>query len=289
MFRRKPCIRRNTYKGRPGNRRTAVLSGLRLTLRLALITGAFALFNLTLILGYDWITQTDRLGIQAITVTGCRRLTPAMVENQAGLATARNILAVNLSVTRKRLLAHPWIAEARVTRHIPDRLHIDIREHTCLAVLDLGRRFLLSDQGQVFMELAPGDLPDVPLVTGLTYADLGLHTENPTQVMRSVLNVLKPRARGQFPVMERIREVNVDPSLGLTVFLADDGQPRLYRTVMLGFDGFEEKYEALRNIDAYLLKNFRYAGVKSIDLKNLNRIIVHPMETGATEDARKEV
>jgi hypothetical protein len=139
------------------------------------------------------------------------------------------------------------------------------------------------------MELAPGDLPDVPLVTGLTYADLGLHMEDPTPVMRSVLNVLNSPARGRHLLMEEIREVNVDPSLGLTVFLADNRQPQVYRTVMLGFDGFDEKYEALRNIDAYFHKNFRYAGVKSIDLKNLNRIIVHPMETGAAEDARKEV
>lgn len=290
MLKRKPRIRRNTYKGRHKNRRAALWAGFRLTVRLTLISGFFAVFNLALILGYDWTTQTDRLGIRAITVTGCRRLTPAMVEDQAGLASGRNILAVNLTTTRKRLLAHPWIADARVTRQMPDRLQIHIREHTSLAVLDLGRRFLLSDNGQVFMELTSGDRPDVPVVSGLSYADLGLQAEDPTPLMQSVLNILKPRAPAERQAMvDRIREIHVDPALGLTLFLADARQAQGYRTVMIGFDGFDAKVEILQDIDAYFLRKDRQAGIGSIDLKNPDRIIVHPMETSAAEDARKEV
>lgn len=290
MFRRKKRIRRNTYKGRHTSRRSAVMFQARRVVRGVLAVVVFALFNLVLIFAYDWVTQTERLGIRSVAVTGCEHLTPEMVKQQAGVEEARNILAVNLSTARKRLLANPWVAEARVTREIPDRLHIHIREHACIAVLDLGRRFLLSDEGAVFKELAPGETPDVPIVSGLTYTDLGRQAETPTPVLRAVMQILKPRQRSnRRDLADRIREIHADTSLGLTLFLDDARQPDGYRTVVLGFEDFDAKYATLEKIDAYLQKNRRYAGFRSINLNNLNRIIVHPMETGAAEDARKEV
>lgn len=290
MLRHKKRIRRNTYKGRHQHRRQAFWSAMRTSVRLILITAAFAVFNLALILGHDWMTQTDRLGIRSITVDGCQRLSPEAVKAQAGLDTAHNILAVNLTTTRKRLLAHPWIAQARVTRDIPDRLQIYIREHTCLAVLDLGRRFLLSDTGQVFKELESSEMPAVPVVRGLTYTDLGLETDAPAPILQSVMALLAPRRKdGRSPLADRIREVHADPALGLTVFWNDDRLPQGYRTIVLGFGDFDAKLTALQRIDAYLRRHPPYAGFESIDVKNLNRIIVHPVTTGATANARKEV
>jgi len=289
MFRHKKRIRRNTYKGRHQNRMAALLSQIRRVGRVFAAAALFVLFNLTLIFGYDWATQTESLGIRSITITGCERLTPEMVKQQAGLETAHNIFAVNLTTTRKRLMANPWIAEAQVSRDIPDRLRIQIREHTCLAVLDLGRRFLLSDEGLVFKELAPGETLDVPVVSGLTYADLEHQAEGPTPVLRSVMQILKPKQRSNRQGLARlIREIHADPALGLTLFMVDERQTEGYRTVVLGFEDFDKKYATLEKIDVYLQKKGHYAGFKSIDLNNLNRIIVHPMATGA-EDARKEV
>ena len=290
MFGRKKRIRRNAYKGRHKDRRTAILSRTLRSTKIVLVLAAFGLFNLMLIFGHDWLTQTDRLGIQTIAISGCERLTPEIVKAQAGLAEAHNILTVNLTTTRKRLLAHPWIADVQVSRDIPDRLRIQIREHTCLAVLDLGRRFLMSAEGHVFKELAPGETHDVPVVSGLRYTDLGLHAEAPTLVMRSVMKILKPRQRSnRQDLVNQIQEIQADPALGLTIFLTDARLPQGYRTVLLGFDDFDEKYATLQKIAAYLQKSHRYAGFKSIDLNNLNRIVVNPVATTAAENARKEV
>ena len=289
MFRRKKRIRRNTYKGRHKNRITALFFHTRRIARVCMAVALFVLFNLMLIFGYDWVTQTERLAIRTITVTGCERLTPEAVKQQAGLQSARNILAVNLTTTRKRLLANPWIAESQVSRDIPDRLRIRIREHTCLAILDLGRRFLLSDEGRVFKELAPGETLDVPVVTGLTYTDLEPNADSSTPVLQAVMQILQPRQRSNLrELVHQIREIHADPALGLTLFMTDERHPGSYRTVVLGFEDFDEKYATLEKIDAYLRGKGHYAGFKSIDLNNLNRIIVHPVATGA-EDARKEV
>lgn len=290
MVRRKKRIRRNTYKSRPGSRGTGAWRRALRSTRIAMAAVGFGLFNLMLIFGHDWITQTERLGIRSITVSGCERLTPERVKAQADLTGARNILAVNLTTTRKRLMAHPWIADVQVSRDIPDRLQIHIREHQCLAVLDLGRRFLLNAEGYVFKELTPGETPNIPVISGLTYADLGRHAETPTPVMRAVMNVLKSHRRsGRIDLVDRIREIHADPALGLTLFVADDRQPEGYRTVTLGFDDFDAKYATLQRIDTYLKNNHRYLGFRSIDLNNPNRIVVNPVSADTAADVRKEV
>jgi hypothetical protein len=103
------------------------------------------------------------------------------------------------------------------------------------------------------------------------------------------MQILQPRQRSNLrELVHQIREIHADPALGLTLFMTDERHPGGYRTVVLGFEDFDEKYATLEKIDAYLRGKGHYAGFKSIDLNNLNRIIVHPMATGA-EDARKEV
>jgi len=290
ILRRKKRIRRNTYKSRPRPKTAGTWSRALKSARIVMVAVGFGLFNLMLIFGHDWMTQTERLGIRSITVDGCERLTPEMVKAQADLDGARNILAVNLTTTRKRLMAHPWIADAQVSRDIPDRLHIHIREHQCLAVLDLGRRFLLNAEGNVFKELDPGATPDIPVISGLTYTDLGPGAETPTPVMRAVMKILQPRRRsGRIDLVDRIQEIHADPALGLTLFVADDRQPEGYRTVTLGFDDFDAKYATLQKINAYLKNNHRYLGFRSIDLNNPDRIVVNPVPADTAADVRKEV
>jgi len=291
MFRRKKRIRRNTYKTRSGHRPAGGWSRTLRSARFIMIAAGFGLFNLMLIFSHDWITQTHRLGIRSVSITGCERLTPEQVKAQANLAHAGNILAVNLATTRKRLLAHPWIADAQVTRAIPDRLQIHIREQTCLAVLKIEqRRFFMNAQGHVFKELDAHESLDVPIVSGLTYTDIGLRMEDPTAVMRSVMKLLRPRKRSErHTLVDRIKEIHADPVLGLTVFLADDRRAQGYRSVIFGFDQFDEKYATYQKIDAYLKKRQGYAGYRSMDLNNLNRIVVHPLTTGAGAGIQKEV
>jgi hypothetical protein len=128
------------------------------------------------------------------------------------------------------------------------------------------------------------------VVSGLTYTDLERNADGPTPLLRSVMQILKPRQRSnRRELLDQIREIHADPALGLTLFLTEGRHSGDYRTVVLGFEDFDEKYATLERIDTYLRKNGHDKGFKSIDLSTLNRIIVHPMETGAPEDARKEV
>ncbi|MFZ0243636.1 MAG: FtsQ-type POTRA domain-containing protein, partial [Desulfobacterales bacterium] len=132
------------------------------------------LLSIVFIFCHDAVTQCEAFSTKAITVTGNRHLNREEVCERAGILPGANILAVNTVAARKRLLADPWIADVQIRRDIPDKIHVAIREHRALAVVDLGRKFLLGDDGSLFKEVAPPEADHLPVVAGLRYADIDL-------------------------------------------------------------------------------------------------------------------
>ena len=131
-------IRKNRARNKRAKGKNLFLHRIRIGLACSLAVACLLLFSSTLILGYDFATQHSFFQIEAVTVNGVKRLSEQNVIDQARIARGANILSVNLSTARKRLLAHPAIAEAHVKRVFPSRIHLAVREHEPLAVLDLG-------------------------------------------------------------------------------------------------------------------------------------------------------
>ncbi|MDP4978978.1 MAG: FtsQ-type POTRA domain-containing protein, partial [Desulfobacterales bacterium] len=103
-----------------------ILLGFKWVAAVAAVAAVSAFF----ILVHDILTQCDYFKISRLTIEGAQRLTEKEIAQQAQVGKGVNILAVNLSLVRKRLLAHPWIAEAGVSREIPSGLSNRIKEHT---------------------------------------------------------------------------------------------------------------------------------------------------------------
>ena len=75
--------------------------------------------------------------------------------------------AVDLEGIRRKLLRYGWIADAHVSRRLPDTLLIDIVEREPAAVWqDNGQRTLIDRAGIALAPVARDDAPDLPLVIG---------------------------------------------------------------------------------------------------------------------------
>jgi cell division protein FtsQ len=74
---------------------------------------------------------------------------------------------VNVAEIRRRLLAYGWVKDARVSRHLPDTLVIDIVERTPAALWqNEGRLALIDSQGVVLDRVPVDKMPDLPLLIG---------------------------------------------------------------------------------------------------------------------------
>lgn len=115
---------------------------------------------------------SPRLNLREISVTGTERLGAAEVAREGQVPLGQNIFRVNLVRVSDRLLQDPVIREAVVTRDLPNRINVEIRERQpAYQVACQGTRWDVDAesvvfrkaksflQGSVLLEVQPKDLP----------------------------------------------------------------------------------------------------------------------------------
>lgn len=97
------------------------------------------------------VDRMDRQRIDAVVASELRRPMPL----------------VDLGAIRERLLAFGWVADARVSRRLPDTLVIDIVERRPAAIWQHAQRLMLIDGSGVVLEHVRLEaMPDLPLLIG---------------------------------------------------------------------------------------------------------------------------
>jgi cell division protein FtsQ len=245
---------------------------------------------------HDVFTQSDHFRARQMVVEGAQRLSVQAIIAQAGVRPGINVIRVNLAAARKRLLAHPWIAEAEIQREIPSTLRIRIREQVAAAVVDVGRKFLLNSDGELFKEWGPSDPAGLPTVAGLAVADLravdraaaaqGLFSSDrdpagspppPGRAMDAVLQVLR-LGRDPHSILptRELRSIRVDRELGLTLVVHAEN-----RAIRLGYGDYPAKYRLLRDLLSFFRSQPNVADFERIDLTDMNRVIINPIRAEA--------
>jgi cell division protein FtsQ len=303
VFKRKKP-RKNHRKGAGRKQRFVFLRRFMICFYGAAGLAALMATSCLFILTYDIITQCDYFKANRLEIEGMQRLTAKQIVEVARVKKGMNILSANLSMARKRLLAHPWIAEAEVRREIPSGLYIRVREHKPLAIIDLDRKYIMNEQGRIFKEWAESDPDNLPLVSGLQLADIRVQdrtgfdasphsagrlnlssTERPRNLpYEAVMQVLRlgKQARGVLS-NRNIKQIRVDREIGITLETF-----KQMKTIVLGYRNFPLKYGMLENILTYGRHRRGFPDFDRIDLNNVNRIVVNPVSRVPAGD-HKEV
>ena len=278
-------IRSNYYKNSAAKRRNRILRRLMFCIKTAGVIVGLSLVSFVFIFSYDFLTQCDYFRAEKLLVTGTVRLSEKQVLEQAQIQKGVNIISINLPMIRKQLLAHSWITEAEVSRDLPSGIHIRIKEHQPLAILDLGRKFLINTSGEIFKEMGVSDPDQLPMITGLSFSDINTGDKNRSIPFNAVMNVLELGQKCQSVLPYKlIKKIHVDREIGLTVYAFDR-----IKEIKIGYNDYPNKYDRLKNILAYLKKRQGFSHLESIDLNNLNRIVIQPAKTDSPPRGHKEV
>jgi cell division protein FtsQ len=296
---RRHNAKKYSRRGNPEKRRRPI-KHVGLLIKMVTLVVLVASMSLVFILIHDLVTQIAYFRVKNLVIGGLQRLSLEQIRKQADIPHGINMLSINLSLVRKRLLVHPWIAEATVNREIPNEIHVSIMEHIPLAVVDLGRKYLISDTGIIFKEKEISDPDNLPIVLGLRYSDIKISGKNnrsrleknrlpsadapsrsgdrnpnsyPLNAVMEILHL--GQKKGSILPNDRIKQIRVDKDIGLTLYPLDN-----VREIKLGYNDFSSKYDVLRKVLKYIktgkIKNF--ADFDSIDLNNLNRVVLHPIK-----------
>ena len=278
-------IRNNYYKNSVARRRNKVITRVVSGIKIAMVGIMVLLVSFLFIFSYDFLTQCDYFKAKKLTVIGTHRLTKKQVLLQAQINKGINILSVNLPKARKRLLSNSWIEDAEVRRELPSGIRIRIKEQKPIAILDLGRKFIINTHGEIFKEMDASDHCRLPVVTGLEFSDINVPGESWSVPFHSVMEILK---LGQQPESVLpyglIKKIRVDREIGLTIYAFDR-----IKAIKIGYNDYPSKYAMLKDVLFYLKKKGNFSRIESIDLNNLNRIVVNPAKKEAAAEAHKEV
>lgn len=273
--------RQNRYKKTKTPQRKSgpgLMRRLAVVLKLGGLMAVLLALSAVFMLAYAAVTQSDYFRTESIVVEGLSRLSRQTVIARAGLEPGDNLLAINLHLVRKRLLSHPWIADAQVSREIPETLSIYIKEHKPLAVVDMGRRFLLNTRGRIFKELGDEEILRLPVIKGIHYSDISLGEDDLSPVMQSIMQVLDlVRSPESVFGPTQVGCLEYDHELGITLISREHGREhgrehqRAYR---LGFEPFKTKFSRLAELVPRLNKEKQWRRYKAVDVNNPDRIVV---------------
>ena len=212
-------IRKNFFKNSVAKKHAKIIHSFKVGLKIATAITALLLISFVAIFGYDFLTQCAYFKAQKLIVTGTERLAATHVLKHAQIKKGTNILSLNLATARKRLLAHSWIAEAEVSRELPSNIHIRIKEHKPIAVIDLGRKFLINTQGEIFKEVSASDQDNLPIISGLEFSDINVKDESRSLPFDAVMDILHLGQKPNSVIPNSlIKKIKVDREIGLTIY-----------------------------------------------------------------------
>lgn len=131
--------------------------------------GVASLFGVPQAAGVAVAEEIGRAGfrVRGIEVTGVKRMNPMTVYAVALDQQSRAMPLVDLEGVRQKLLKYGWIADAQVSRRLPDKLVVHIIERQPAAVWqEKGQLTLIDATGEPLQRISADELPELPRVIG---------------------------------------------------------------------------------------------------------------------------
>lgn len=238
-----------------------------LLLLLSTLTGAGVATHFVMVSMLDKALYSNpEYALKEVVIAARGDLSQRQIREAAGVSIGENLWAINLTTVQHNIERLPYVAEARVERHLPGRLVVKIVERNPIvkvtgAVSELGTaEVLYIDQDQyVVFKPRPGEsMRALPEITGLRNRDLdpGQRINQPEAVV--AINLLKTLETTTLGSVLDIQTIDVSAPLSLRA-TTRDGAVICFRLDCLG-----QQIQRLQEILEYARNNNKQ--VRTIDL-----------------------
>jgi cell division protein FtsQ len=230
-----------------------LLSGFAMAISAAVLLGGWELARLA--------STAPVFTVREIRFQGLVHATEKELLAAAHLARGANLFAVDLSAATRAMSANAWVASARLSRHFPGTVEVEIVEHRPRAQVQLGALYLVDDLGRAFKRVATGDPSDLPLITGLSREEWAKDRAAAQIRLYQALQLVDAwREEGIAPALAHVR---IDEDAGLTAFAREGGA---LQEIRFGERDFRAKLRRLVRVRSALAQRGERA--VRIDLDN---------------------
>ena len=187
------------------------------------------------------MVNSPHFTLSEIEVKGGRQAPRDEIIAAAGIAPGDRLLAIDTDDVAERLIGHPWVGEARVSRHLPGTLVIEVIERQAAGVVNLGGLYLIDRNGRPFKRATSVEAVGLPVITGIDRSQYVDHREPCEAAFREALAIaIAWAANAKRPSLS---EINVAPRHGFTAFLTEGGAE-----IRLGRGQYDRKLARLDQI-----------------------------------------
>jgi len=221
---------------------------------------------------YQRVVASERLKVARVEVRGSHFLSEGEVRELLGPAVGENILALDIEALKARLRSSPWVADATVTRALPDTLRVEVRERVPLALAELERLYLMDVDGDLVDVYGPRTGAfDLPIVRGLMRVDPEARRDRARRAA-ALLGDLEELGG-------EVSEVFVEPSGDLRVVLRGPGEVLLF-----GDPPYRQRFLTFLSLRRELAE--KAPGAEHFDLRFRGRIFAKRPPPATAEAAR---
>ncbi|HZH04703.1 MAG TPA: FtsQ-type POTRA domain-containing protein [Myxococcaceae bacterium] len=224
-----------------------------------------------------WLRTSPRFALKTIAFSGTTHATHHELLRVSGLSAGQNLFQLDAGALERSVCAHPWVREAKVTRHFPGGVSIRVEEHRPVAVVSLGELYLLDDRGEPFKKLQADDALDLPLVTGVDREEYVKRPESVATQLRQALDIAAAYAASEAGRGEPLSEIRLTGE-GVTLVTGAAG-----REVHFGESATQEKLDRLARIRAELQRRGVEAEVIHLDNRSRPGWVAVKLQTTTQE------
>jgi len=207
------------------------------------------------------LTTSPAFAIDHIDIQGLTRIERDELLEAAGIDVGTNVFALSPEDVQARLLRHPWLASASVTRRLPGKFTISVREREPVALLVLepcevvdpsaaqvscdeaSSLYLVSDEGSLFKRLEGEDPIDLPVITGVARQRFGTDPEYRQMILLRAVSLLQQLRDAGLSKRVALGEIHVEVGDGFSLYVGDE-----LTHVRLGLPPFEQKLRRMKKV-----------------------------------------
>ena len=139
----------------------------RKVIRSIILIGAIGCLGASINYLYHYLTSSPYFNLTQIEIEGNKYLDKEAVQKFLGLNASVNIFSLDVKGLNQRLVLHPWVRDGVIKRVLPDKILVSIVERDPVALVDLGPKFLVAQDGQILTPLKGTGGLQLPLITGV--------------------------------------------------------------------------------------------------------------------------
>jgi cell division protein FtsQ len=127
------------------------------------------------VLGAVLFLISPYFAVREIVIVGNATVSRAEIEDRMDVVPGDNILLINTSAARRRIMENLYIGDVAFERELPGRLTVTVRERRLVAYVEhTPGSFLFIDENGLVLEVRTFFTDPLPLVTGLSFSSFQL-------------------------------------------------------------------------------------------------------------------